>query len=180
MTPSHLIYERQISFHLNHRHYEIVSTNQSLTKRAKYQQRMLDQFTRQWRNEYLLGLLESAKSSSATSKETIKIGDIVILRNDSSRRVFRKLGRVEELFPSKVGLVRAARVKIQGDGGKQVILQRRIQHLIPLDVRAQLTEQEAHGDQSIVNRAEEGKTQGVSPRRKAAIAADRFRAQLDL
>ena len=87
LTRSRLIYGRQISYHLNHQHYEIVSTNQCLTKRAKYQQRMLNQFTKQWRNEYLLSLRESAKSSN-TSEGTIKTGDIVILRNDSSRRVF--------------------------------------------------------------------------------------------
>ena len=125
---------------------------------------------------------------STTAKETIKIGDIVILRNDSSRRVFWKLGKVEELLLSKDGIVRAARVKVQGDGGKQVILRRPIQHLIPLEVRAE--EPEIHGDQTPINRVGEEETQinpvegeeirSVRPRRKAAIAADHFRAQLDL
>jgi hypothetical protein len=35
LTPSHLIYGRQISSAPNDKHYEIISTNQSLTKRAK-------------------------------------------------------------------------------------------------------------------------------------------------
>ena len=47
LTPSHLIYGRQISSHLNHRYYEILSTTTTLTKRAKHQQRMLDQFSKQ-------------------------------------------------------------------------------------------------------------------------------------
>ena len=36
LTPSHLIYGRQISSVLNDKHYDIVTTNQLLTKRAKY------------------------------------------------------------------------------------------------------------------------------------------------
>jgi hypothetical protein len=102
--------------------------------------------------------------------------------------VFWKLGKVEELLLSKDGIVRAARVKVQGDGGKQVILRRPIQHLIPLEVRAE--EPEIHGDQTPINRVGEEETQinpvegeeirSVRPRRKAAIAADHFRAQLDL
>lgn len=140
LTPSHLIYGRQISSHLNHRHYEIVSTITTLTKRAKHQQRMLDQFTKQWRKKYLLSLRTSAKLSAKPSKDTIKIkiGEIVILRNDSTKRVFWKFGKVDELIPSKDGIIRAAKVRIQGDGGKQVFLRRPIQHLIPLEVRAQL------------------------------------------
>ncbi|CAB4042099.1 Hypothetical predicted protein [Paramuricea clavata] len=139
---------------------------------------MLDQFTKQWRKEYLLSLRESAKLSVKPSKETIKIkiADIIILRNDSTKRVFWKFGKVEELIPSKDGIIRAARVKVQGDGGKQVTLRRPIPHLIPLEVRAQLPEPECN--QPPVNSVEEEETEGARPRRKAAIAADRFRAEL--
>ena len=124
LTPSHLIYGRQISSHLNHRHYEIVSTITTVTKRAKHQQRIFDQFTKQWRKEYLLSLRESAKLSAKPSKDTIKIkiGEIVILRNDSTKRVFWKFGKVDELIPSKDGIIRAAKARVQGDGGKQVLL----------------------------------------------------------
>ena len=130
LTPSHLIYGRQISSHLNDRHYEIVSTITTLTKRAKHQQRILAQFTKQWRKEYLLSLRESAKLSAKSSRDTIKIkiGEIVILRNDSTKRVFWKFGKVDELIPSKDGIVRAAKIRVQGDGGKQVFLRRPIQH----------------------------------------------------
>ena len=36
LTPADLIYGRRISSTVNDKHFEIVSTNQSLTKRAKY------------------------------------------------------------------------------------------------------------------------------------------------
>ncbi|CAB4020492.1 Hypothetical predicted protein [Paramuricea clavata] len=118
----------------------------------------------------------SAKLSAKPSKETIKIADIVILRNDSTKHVYWKFGKVEELIPSKDRVIRAARVKVQGDGGKQVILRRLIQHLIPLEVREQLPESECN--QPPVNSVEEEETEGARPRRKAVIAADRFRAEL--
>ena len=45
-TPSHLIQGRKISMLPFDRHFEIVSTHESLTKRAKHHRKVLDQFTR--------------------------------------------------------------------------------------------------------------------------------------
>jgi len=56
LTPSHLIYGRRIISTPNATHYEIMSTCVSLTKRVKYHQRLLEQFTNRWRREYLLSL----------------------------------------------------------------------------------------------------------------------------
>ena len=60
LTPSHLIYGRRITNMPNSQHYEIVSTYHSLTRKAKHHRKVLEQFTRQWRNEYLLALREQA------------------------------------------------------------------------------------------------------------------------
>ena len=58
VTPTELIYERQIITTPNGCQFEVKSTARALTKRARYQFRILDQFTRQWRREYLLALRE--------------------------------------------------------------------------------------------------------------------------
>lgn len=42
----------------------------------------------------------------------ITIGNIVILKNDTTQRMFWKLAVVEELLPGKDGIMRAARVKV--------------------------------------------------------------------
>ena len=55
-SPADLIYGRQIATMPNHRHCNVISTFQSLTKRARYLFRLLEGFTKQWRKEYLLGL----------------------------------------------------------------------------------------------------------------------------
>jgi hypothetical protein len=64
LTPASLIYGRRIATTPNESHYEIVSTNKSLTKRAKYQARVLKNFTDQRRKEYLLSIRESSVKKS--------------------------------------------------------------------------------------------------------------------
>ena len=60
LTPSHLVYGRRITNMPNSQHYEIVSTYHSLTSEVKHHRTLLQQFTKQWRNEYLLALRERA------------------------------------------------------------------------------------------------------------------------
>ena len=66
---------------------------------------------------------------------------MVILRNDNTRRMFWKLAKVRELLPSSDGVVRSAKVRVNGEGGKPITLRRPIQHLIPLEVRATTKEE---------------------------------------
>ena len=47
LTPSHLIYGRRITVLPNEEQFEIVSTNKSLTKRAKHHRQVLQHFTSQ-------------------------------------------------------------------------------------------------------------------------------------
>lgn len=42
----------------------------------------------------------------------IAIGDVVILKNNTSNRMFWKLAKVEELLPGKDGNIRAAIIKV--------------------------------------------------------------------
>ena len=179
LTPSHLIYGRQISSTPNDKHYEIVSTNQSLTKRAKYHQRVLNQFIKQWRTEYLLSLRESSKSTRPNSDVSIAVGDMVILRNDNTRRTFWKLAKVEKLLPSSDGIVRSAKVMVNGESGKQITLRRPIQHLIPLAVKASTTEEDicVHSRDQHNTEVPDNDRRG-RPRRKAAVIGEIVRRQL--
>ena len=49
--------------------------------------------------------------------------------------MFWKLAKVEELLPSSDGVVRSAKVRVNGEGGEPITLRRPIQHLIPLEVK---------------------------------------------
>ena len=89
LTPSDLIYGRRITCTPNASHYEIVNTNESLTRKACHHKHMLRQLTTQWQKEYLTSLKERAQAvSRGSDKKPIEIGVIVLLKNDSTSRVF--------------------------------------------------------------------------------------------
>ena len=123
----------------NSQHYETMSTYNSLTKRLKHHRHLLGQFTRRWRNEYLTGLREQVTKGSSERNVTakFKVGDVVILKNDSVARAFWKLAKVEELLPGRDGTVRAAIVTVPRgtNSNSNQRLRRPIQHLIPTEVQ---------------------------------------------
>ena len=67
----------------------------------------------------------------------IKVGDIVILKNDQTKRVFWKLSGVIECFTSKDGSIKGAKVEVASSKGKKV-MNRPIQHLVPIEVASQV------------------------------------------
>ncbi|KAL9979037.1 hypothetical protein ACROYT_G016629 [Oculina patagonica] len=80
LTPSHLITGRRITYEPSNQHFQVVSVNQTLTKRAKHHQRLLQQFTKRWQHEYLLSLRERAneRCKKQNKENPISVGDIVI------------------------------------------------------------------------------------------------------
>nr|XP_058947749.1 uncharacterized protein LOC131775653 [Pocillopora verrucosa] len=142
LTPSDLIYGRRITaLNPNSQHYEITSRYNSLTKRLKHHRHLLSQFTRRWRNEYLTSLREQVAmgSSACDVNAKFKVGDVVILKNDSVARAFWKLAKVEQLLPGGDGSVRAAILTLpRGTSStSNQRLRRPIQQLIPTEVKQQ-------------------------------------------
>lgn len=144
LTPSHLINGRNLDRLPNDAHFEIVNTYESLSKRARYNRRLLTQFTTSWKREYLLGLLEAYKPKDNANEPVIKVNDIVILRNEQVKRSFWKLCKVVELLTGTDGTVRSARVQVAG--GKKVF-NRSLKHLIPLEIRNMPAQQETQQQQ---------------------------------
>ena len=142
LTPSDLIYGWQIISTHNGRHFEVTSTAKSLTKRVKNQFRILNQFTRQWR-DYLLGLREHYQCQNNKQRNTtpIKTGDIVVMKDDHTARYWWKLGRVIELVKGRDDQVHGARVQVLNNEKKPSVLRRLIQHLVPIEVATRDQEQ---------------------------------------
>ena len=67
-------------------------THESLTKRARHHQRLLRQFTKQWKHEYLTSLRENARITKENEPH-IAVGDLVILKKEGTARCFWKLER---------------------------------------------------------------------------------------
>lgn len=169
LTPSDLIYGRRITCTPNASHYEIVSTNPSLTRKARHHKHVLRQLTTQWRKEYLTSLKERAQAvSRGSDKKPIEIGDIVLLKNDSTSRVFWKIGKVEELIPGKDGEVRAAVVKVGNSSKRPALLRRPLQQLIPIEVKVPALVQ-PEGTQADETRVT---NDTARPRRTAAIVGE--------
>ena len=63
----------QISFTPSDRQFDLISTNQALTKRAKNRWRLLQQFTKRWRNEYLLSLRETARELHCPERQVVSV-----------------------------------------------------------------------------------------------------------
>ncbi|CAB4032048.1 Hypothetical predicted protein, partial [Paramuricea clavata] len=130
--------EREITTTPSDSHFEIACTNKTLTKRAKYQNRILKNFTDQWKKEYLVSIREASRSET-NRKESIEVGDVVILKDGNQPRTFWRLAKIETLIPSKDKIVRSVMVKVLGnDKKKPILLRRPIQHLVPLEVRSKL------------------------------------------
>ena len=141
LTPSHLINGRQISLLPNDEHFEIISTHKTLTRRQQHHKRLLEQFAKQWRHEYLLSLRERPTAKSANGNPaTVRVCDIVILKNDSTSRAIWKLAKVKELLPGNDVKIRAAIVKVPRINGKSQLLKRVVQDLIPIEIQAESTD----------------------------------------
>ena len=136
LTPSQLVYGRQLTMTVDGRQTEIVSTYQSLTKKAQHHNRLLNRFALQWGKEYLLGLRERYQTSSAQgcNQTALNNGDVVLLKNEGTARCLWKLAKVVELLQGRGGAVRAAKVQVLNTDKRIVLLRRPIQHLVPLEV----------------------------------------------
>lgn len=136
LTPSDLIYGRQIGRTPSQRQSEIISTYQSLTRRAKYHYRLLEGVVQRWKKEYLTSLLEVSSKKGTDKSLAIAEGDIVLLKEDTPARAWWKVAKIEQLLKGKDDKVRAATIKVLGGEKtrKTTLLRRPVQHLVPLEV----------------------------------------------
>ena len=135
LTPSDLIYGRQLSTSPNSKHFDVISTNKTLTKKARHHFRLLENFNQQWQKEYLLSLRENynVKKQKGKPAPVLAQGDVVLMKEEGTARCWWKLAKIVELIYSKDNAVRAARVKVISSD-RAVTLRRPVAHLIPLEV----------------------------------------------
>ena len=134
LTPSDLIYGRQLSTSPNSRHFDVTSTSKTLNKKARHHFRILENFNRQWQKEYLLSLRENyVKKQKGKPVPVLAQGDVVLVKEEGTARCWWKLAKIAELIYSKDNTVRAAQVKVISSD-KAVTLRRPVTHLIPLEV----------------------------------------------
>ena len=114
LTPSHMLYGRRITM----LPYPVVEdeltdptflSSTSLRDKVNRQTQLLDHFQRRWQREYLTSLREVYKATG-TSKQTVNVGDVVLVHDDVPRLQWR-LAVIEELIEGLDGFARAAKIR---------------------------------------------------------------------
>ena len=78
--------------------------------------------------------MEAYKPKDNVQEPSVSIGDVVLLKDDHTKRIFWKMCKILELFTGKDGSVRAAKVQVaDGKSGKKVI-NRPLKLLVPLEI----------------------------------------------
>ncbi|GFW75422.1 integrase catalytic domain-containing protein [Trichonephila clavipes] len=98
-----------------------------LNKQLAYKKILVNDLRDRFRNEYLSQLLQ--KMRVRTQKYIPEIGDIVLISNESLKRIDWPLGRILQIYTSGNGIVRRAKVKTLSG-----VVVRPIQKLCPLEL----------------------------------------------
>ena len=171
LTPAHLMFGRRLTaLPPSSSVQEGDDSPESLNKRMRYLNRKLEHFWKKWKREYLAELREHHKRNVRKDGTVVKLQDVVTVAEEGVTRGKWRLGKVEELLPSKDGVVRGAKVKMLTKKGRPLYLNRPIQKLYPLEVTGPL--------QAVSEPQEKFPVRRVT-RRAAAIDADMRRRYID-
>ena len=130
LTPNHLIFGRRLET-LNFQRVDSLCDDENLSKREIRLEEMISYFWKIWRQEYVISLRESHKSSKS-KPEIVSVNDIVLIYDEKQPRQMWKLARVHELVRSKDGVVRAAKVT---SGTNRTMFTRPLCKLYPIELR---------------------------------------------
>lgn len=103
-----------------------MSNYQLITKQARLQRKLIDDFNQRWRREYLAGLRQHHQ---ATQYAENSVWDVVQI-HDNSHRARWKLAVVQQLILGNDGLIRSAVIKTRNGATNTPIV-----NLYPLEVQ---------------------------------------------
>ncbi|XP_054706599.1 uncharacterized protein LOC129216409 [Uloborus diversus] len=131
LTPMHFLnFGREPQYPINFAGIvENESKRSSLLKRKKYQSLLLRQLWIKWKQQYLLDLRTVHSLNNPNKQPALKIGDVVLIEEDSKNKLLWKLGKIERAFLGRDNNVRSYEVKTASG-----LLRRTIQHLYPLEL----------------------------------------------
>ena len=134
MTPNHLCEGRRIKSHnFNSAIYDEENLcPENITKRIVYTDYLVKHFLQRWHEEYLLALRSTFRKDGETGP-SIKIGDIVLVKDEGARILWR-LAKVVHIRLSKDGEARGATLHMAERGKKAVELTRPTEHIYPLEL----------------------------------------------
>ena len=143
LTPSHILRGRRI-LSLPGPIGDIDETDDGdlgspdLSRRLRHLEKTMGDFWRRWRTEYLHELREAHRNAKRLKGQDrlIAVGDMVVLYDEKHPRGFWRIGKVERLISGVDGEIRGASVRVHTNRINTLMLNRPIQHLYPLEVKA--------------------------------------------
>ena len=88
-------------------------TPDQLTKKLKYLNRIIDNFWKRWRTEYLSEVRDSHRYGAKTSDVvSVNVGDVVLVHDDGKPRGHWKLAFIQKLIIGKDGRTRGAVLRV--------------------------------------------------------------------
>ena len=101
-----------------------------LRKRARYILNCKKKVWDRWRNEYLRGLRERHNLTHNEKPNSLKIGDVMLIKGDQKNRSMWTIGVVTGLITGRDNVIRGAKLKT----GKGYVLERAVQYLYPMEL----------------------------------------------
>ncbi len=120
---------------------EEVDSSQKASRRQKYLRTVLVHFWKRWQREYLNQLHEYHRPRKKKG-QTVKKGDIVVIQEYNVKRLNWNIGRVKELLKGRDGNTRSVVLRTVSKSGEEILLNRPIQKLYPLELRSESEDQE--------------------------------------
>ena len=158
------------------------NTLTELRKRFEKTEECLDKFWELWRTEYLNCLREryqrEHRQGKSLSRRVPRIGEIVLLKDEDSPRGHWRLARIIELPKGVEGKIRTAKIFLS----KDIILDRPINHLYPLEIPCEENEEggEMNRNETIVSCAVIGdKGEVVSSEGEGSLRKGEFLRKLE-
>jgi len=101
----------------------------TLGMRFKRKNEIINKYWTRWRSEYLTSLRKHFEQRKRTNPSlNIKVGDVVLVRDDGKKRCTWKMGRVQEVMHGRDGCIRSAVVRTENG-----VLRRAVECLYPLE-----------------------------------------------
>ncbi|GFQ78102.1 putative pao retrotransposon peptidase superfamily [Trichonephila clavata] len=104
-------------------------TRESLLKRKYYQTKLLSQFWKKWKDNYLLNIRSFHHFPKPSVERNLRVGDVVILEGNTKSKFLWDLGRIAKVMQGSDGLVRSCVVKT-----KKGEFKRPVQLIYPLEL----------------------------------------------
>eukprot|EP00794_Sanderia_malayensis_P019629 gene19629-21573_t len=176
ITPNHLIFGHALPIIGDHD--EDSEEDVVFTKRIKYLESKKNHIWTRWMKEYILNLREYNKIIT-TIVVPPRLGQLVLIVDDSVRRRYWQMGKIVKQLKSKDDVTRAVKVQIASQG-KVYEIERPLQGICPLEIDAPINKEKNDASQLRIQPRRAAATSGENRRKSVTDILNQDPLDLDL